>query len=350
MKGKIALIIFLLIILLCGLFALNYVRGLEEPFDAENNEEIILEVPMGSSTGDIAEILKTEGVIGDSTKFKLFSRFNDYDGNYQAGVYALSPSMTPKEICDIISSGKTAAFTFTIPEGYTVDEIIDTIAATGRADKTILKELIYNGDFSEYEFLNHVPNDANPMEGYLFPDTYLIPYGSSERDIICAMLDRFNDVFQNDILNMLGEYDLPWEGEDSLHGILTIASIIEKETIHKVDKPLVSSVIYNRLEDGMPLRMDTTVIYAMGEHKVDLTYDDIEIESPYNTYLYEGLPIGPICCPGIDSIEAAISPEETDYMYFVVSDKGDGSIKFSVNDWEFEEDKAAYYASREDDN
>lgn len=347
MKLKIAIIVILIILLAGGLFGLNYIRGLDSAFDQNNTERTIVDIPMGSSTSDIADILVENGIIGSANKFKLFSRMNNYDGRYVAGGYELSPSMTPKEICEKIVSGDVAAFRFTIPEGYTVEEIVDTIAATGHADKTKLLDVINNGDFSEYEFLNHVPDGAHPLEGYLYPETYIMPYGSTEEDIIKAMLDRFQTIWDEETAGI--EQEWAWEGPESIHGILTIASIIEKETIHLEDKPLVSSVIYNRLEDGMPLRMDTTVIYAMGEHKVDLTYDDIEIESPYNTYLHEGLPIGPICSPSLDSIKAALNPADTNYYYFVVSDKGDGSIKFSENDWEFEEDKAAYYASREDD-
>ena len=346
MKKRLTIIVILLFVILIGLGALkglSYFKGLDKAFIEGDSSEIIVDVPMGSSTTDIANILESNGIIADASKFKLFSKLNKYDGNYVAGVYLLSPGMTSTEICDIISSGEVATFKYTIPEGYIVDEIIDTIVATGHADRSRLENAIFNGNYPEYEFLRDVPSEAHPLEGYLFPETYIFHYGTTEEEIVRAMLDRFQEVYNNDFVsigNRLGY---------STHEILTVASIIEKETMHLGDKDKVASVIYNRLDIGMRLQMDTSVIYAMGENKLDLTYDDIEIDSPYNTYLVDGLPIGPICCPGMDAITAALHPANTDYYYFVVSDKGDGSIKFAETYWEFEQDKEAYYASREDD-
>ena len=346
MKKKIALIIILLVLLVLGFAGLkgrSYLKSLDLPFAEGSTETAIVDIPMGSSTYDIADILYSNKIIGDSNKFRMFSKLNKYDGNFVAGVYEVSPGMTATEICEKLISGDTATFKFTIPEGYTVDEIIDTIAQTGHADKRKLEDLIQNGNFSEYTFLNDVPYEAHPLEGYLFPETYIMDFGATEEDIIRAMLDRFASVYDEEFQRLANNLGY------STHEIMTVASIIEKETMHLGDKDKVASVIYNRLDIGMRLQMDTTVIYAMGENKLDLTYDDIAIESPYNTYLVDGLPAGPICCPGLDAINAALHPANTDYYFFVVSDKGDGSIKFAETDWEFEEDKAAYYASREDD-
>lgn len=343
MKARIIILILLLLIIGGGFFGFTYVKSLDKAYDPSIKETSIVEIPMGSGTGDIADILVDNGIIKDNFKFKLFSKLNKYDGNYVAGTYALSPSMTAKEICEMLTGGDVLNVRFTIPEGYTIWDIIETLSSNNIANKDILQEIIVKGDFKEeFPFLKDVPQGAEALEGYLFPDTYILPYGSTEEDMVRAMLTRFQDLYEEELKNLMANTDM------SLHEILTIASIIEKETMLLEDKPLVSSVIYNRLYDGMKLRMDTTVIYAMKENKVDLTYDDIEIESPYNTYLVDALPIGPICCPGLDSIRAALNPADTDYFYFVVSDKGDGSIKFSSDDEEFERDKEAYYASREE--
>ena len=344
MKKLIAIVIILILILL-GLFGVkSYMDGLDKPYNPEITDNVLIDIPMGSSTTDIGQILVDNGIIGNQKDFKLFSKINKYDGQYVAGIYSLNPSMTPTEICTTICEGKTASLSFTIPEGYTLDEITNTLVTTGLVNRETFVNLLENGNYSsEFEFLNGVPSGATPLEGYLFPDTYSIPYGANEDDIIRVMLQKFQDVYESEIKNNLAATGL------NLHELLTLASIVEEESMHLSDKAPVASVIYNRLDVGMRLQMDTTVIYAMDEKKIDLTYDDIEIDSPYNTYLVDGLPIGPICCPGLNSIEAALHPADTDYYYFVVSDKGDGSIKFSENDYEFEEDKAAYYASREDE-
>ncbi len=352
MKIKIAIIVILLLLVGAGFFGMSYINGLDEAYNPNSKEDVLIDIPMGSSTVDIGSILEQNGIIGSASKFKLFSKLNDYDEKYVAGVYLLSPRMTATEICDRIASGETATYRFTVPEGLQVKDIIDIIAKTGHADKTKLQELVNSGDFSDYEFIRNIPEGADNLEGYLFPDTYTIPYGYTEEEIIRAMLSRFEDVYNSEILPAFNQKrdELSYYGVNSVHDILSIAAIIEEETLFPDDKPIVSSVIYNRLEVGMKLQMDPTVLYALGYNKEDVLYSDLEIESPYNTYYVEGLPIGPICSPGLESILAALNPVESNYYYFVLSDKGDGSIKYSENDWEFYEDKEAYYASREDND
>ena len=351
MKKIIALIIILILLAGAGIMGLSYVKGLDKAFKPNSVEEVLIDIPMGSTTTDIGNILESNGIIGSASKFKLFSKLNKYDERYVAGIYQVSPGMTPTEICEKIVSGDTASFRFTVPEGLQVKEVIDIIAATGHADKAKLEFLINNGDFSDYEFIRYIPLGADNLEGYLFPDTYTIPYGYTEEEILKAMLNRFEDVYNTYILPtfLQKKEELEYYGIYSVHDIMSIAAIIEKETLFSDDKPIVSSVIYNRLDVGMKLQMDPTVLYALGINKEDVLYSDLEVESPYNTYYVDGLPIGPICSPGLESIEAALNPVESDYLYFVLSDKGDGSIKYSENDWEFYEDKEAYYASRNDD-
>ena len=341
---KVLILLGILIILCVGGFfvALRYLNGLDGPMEKGGLENKILNIPSGSSTLDIGEILEENEIIKDKTGFRIFSKLNGYDGKYIAGTYTLSAGMTTTEICQKISNGETTSTVFTIPEGYTLEEIVDTLVAEGYGTKEAFMDVIENGDFSKYDFIEEDPDLIYTLEGYLFPETYSLEYGASEKEIITAMLDQFDEVFDDAMRRRAENLGM------SVREVVTVAAIIEKESILDEDRPLVASVIYNRLDIGMRLGMDTTVLYLMDEHKVDLLYDDIEIESPYNTYLNEGLPPGPICCPGEASIEAALYPDVSDYYYFVVSDKGDGSISFSETEEQFEKDKAAYYAAKED--
>ena len=342
MKNTIRLIIIIIFLLLIGIFAFTFYNGLNKPVEKNSEEMISVEIPMGSSTSDIAEILYSNGLINSVTRFKALSKLNGYDGGYVAGSYSLSPGMTPKEICETIVAGDTVNMQFTIPEGYTYIDIRRTLLEKGYVNANTFDDCVLNGDYSEYDFLKNLIRDEYWLEGYLFPDTYIVHIGTSEEDVIKMMLDRFNEIYTDEFKARAKEL------KKSTKDIITIASIIEKESMLLEDKPLVSSVIYNRLEADMPLQMDTTVIYALQENKLDLTYDDIAIDSPYNTYLFTGLPKGPICCPGEDSIKAALYPADTDYYFFVVSAKGDGSIKFSETGEEFYKDTEEYYASREE--
>lgn len=346
MKNRILTRIIILVVLLLILAAGAFFFLVDRPFNPndENENGYMIEIPMGSSTGDIAEILEANGIIDSAFKYKLFSKINKYDGKYVAGNYSLSPKMTKKEICEILVSGKTNDTTFTIPEGYTIDDIIKSLSEQGYINA---QEFIYameTGDFSKYDFLNYTEDTKYKLEGYLFPATYTLPTegeNSVEYNIMTSMLDAFDNMLTDEYKARAEELGY------SIHQILTIASIIEKEAITDEDRALVASVIYNRLDTGMTLGMDTTILYVLEEHKVDITYGDMEVESPYNTYKYPGLPPGPICNPGESAIRAALYPAESNYYYFVLSDKLDGSVKFSETFEEFEVDVEKYYSARD---
>ena len=238
-----------------------------------------------------------------------------------------------QEIADIIVSGKVTTVNFTIPEGYTIYQTASAIAAKGLGDYDTLVSLIEAGDF-EYDFLKDAQNNKNKLEGYLFPNTYTVDEGMNEEQIIKVMLDQFEKQPYKVYAESGSSY--------SLNDIITVASIIERECKVDEERPLVASVIYNRLAKGMPLQMCSTVQYVLGKQKEVLTYADTRIESPYNTYTNTGLPPGPICSPGLAAIKAALNPADTDYLYFVLSEKLDGTSNFSSDYAQFEKDKAAY--------
>ncbi len=332
LKKKILIaVICVAVIIVAG--AVFYITGLGKALDSNDTQTVSVIISSGSSTGQIGQILEEEGIISSADKFKIWSRIKGYDSRYKAGTYTLSPSMDFQEIADIIVSGKVTTVNFTIPEGYTIYQTASAIAAKGLGDYDTLVSLIEAGDF-EYDFLKDAQNNKNKLEGYLFPNTYTVDEGMNEEQIIKVMLDQFEKQPYKVYAESGSSY--------SLNDIITVASIIERECKVDEERPLVASVIYNRLAKGMPLQMCSTVQYVLGKQKEVLTYADTRIESPYNTYTNTGLTPGPICSPGLAAIKAALNPADTDYLYFVLSEKLDGTSNFSSDYAQFEKDKAAY--------
>lgn len=320
---------------------LFYIGGLGKALDSENTQTVNVTIPSGSGTIQIGQQLEENSIISSADKFKLWSRIKGYDSQYKAGTYALSPSMDFQTIADIIVGGKVNTVNFTVPEGYTIYQTARVIADSGLGDYDTLVSLIEAADF-DYDFLDGAQNNKNKLEGYLFPNTYTIDEGMSEEQIIKVMLDEFEKQPLKAITDKKLSSQHNASSGRSINEIITIASIIERECKVDEERKLVASVIYNRLEKGMPLQMCSTVQYVLGKQKEVLTYADTRIESPYNTYTNAGLPPGPICSPGLAAVQAALHPEDTDYLYFVLSEKLDGTSNFSSDYAQFERDKAAY--------
>ena len=329
LKRWLILIPILLILSIGATIGLRYVFNLDlsKSVDVKDNHTKMVTIPEGSSTQDIADILVNEGIISDAFKFRLFSRLNDFDGKFLAGQYPLAPTMTTSEIAEMLCLGLTEQESFTIPEGYTINQIADTLYDQGLIDKEKFLDLTVNGDYSEYSFLEGAVEGEHHLEGYLFPETYTIPVGADEDMIIRMMLDQFNTVFSK-------YEERAKEMNMTVNEAITLASLVEKEAILDTDRALVSSVIHNRIKVGMPLQIDATIHYALeliGMNRQYLTYDDLEVDSPYNTYKIEALPPGPIASPGEACIKAALYPAETDYIYYVLVDDSDAAMAFSTN-------------------
>lgn len=334
----ICVVVGLIIVGIIGISVITSSMG--APVDKNSTDYISITIESGSGTEAIGQVLYDNGLIKSVTGFKIISRLKGYDGEFKAGVYSLSPSMSAPEIADIIIGGKIETNSFTIPEGYTIKQTAGTLADAGLVDYDSFLSLLQTGDF-DYEFLKEAQTGENHLEGYLFPNTYQIAKDATEENIVNVMLEQFNTVFKDEYYTRAKELGL------SINEVITIASIIERECLHDADRAKVASVIYNRLDDGMALQMCSTVQYVLGKQKETLLDSDTKIESPYNTYINPGLPPGPIASPGEASIKAALYPEDTDYLYFVVSAKMDGSHAFSSNYNQFLKDKDAYYAALE---
>lgn len=311
------------------------------PVDRTSEDIIVTSIPDGSSTVQIAAVLEQNSLIEKQGVFRILSKLYGYDGTYKAGTYGLSQSMSMKQMMQMISDGDTISHNFTVIEGQTIEKIAKNLDDAGIVSYDEFMHEAQYGDFSTYNFLAGNERSMYRLEGFLYPDTYSFEEGVEARTVITAMLDRFKEMVTADIAEQAKATGY------SLRDIVIIASIIEREAGIPDDMPLVSSVIYNRLDKGMALQMDSVISYILQEDKVNLTYADIAVESDYNPYKNTGLPPGPICSPGINAIKAAISPAETDYLYFVVSEKLDGSAAFSSDYNQFLKDKEAYYRAYE---
>ncbi|WDC83769.1 endolytic transglycosylase MltG [Caloramator sp. mosi_1] len=251
---------------------------------------------------------------------KYYFKFNNIKLN--VGPYEFNQTMSLKQIFNMINNGETDKniIMVTIPEGFTVKQIAEKLKSLDviKDSDSFLKEA-QEGNFN-YEFLVGIKDRPSRLEGYLFPDTYEIKKGMSNYEIINIMLKRFDDVYKKNIKGKIKNESM------TLDDVIRLASIVEREAKVKEERPIIAAVFYNRLQKDIKLESCATVQYALGRTKEKLTFDDLKINSPYNTYIYKGLPIGPICNPGLASIEAALNPADVDYLYFLVDEnKKDGS-------------------------
>ncbi|QDI93207.1 endolytic transglycosylase MltG [Salicibibacter halophilus] len=313
-----ALVILAIIGLVSGYF---YVRAAVSPMDEQDDSEVEVEIPGGSSMRDIGERLEGEDLISDSTFFHYYSRWQNASG-LQAGIYELNRSMDLDEILDTMQEGphrEAYAISYTVPEGLWLEDIAATISEASPHGIDEVVDVLDNEDYvegliEEHELLSEeMLDDAirYPLEGYLFPATYeFLDEEVSVEWMAESMLQQTFDVYEQ----VAGEAD--GEHADDLHEVLTLASIVEREAQTEEDRRLIAGVLFNRLDEGMPLEVDPTVAYAQGEHLYMTSLEDIEIDDPFNTYQNDGLPPGPIASPGEDSIRAVFEPEDTEYLFF----------------------------------
>lgn len=325
----------LMILVILVVLYRGYSKDAVKPVNINSNKYQSVEIPKGSSTGSIADILLKKKLIKSAFVFEMESRLNKYNGKYKAGDYLLSQNMTMYDIMEKLYKGDSDSnlIRFTIPEGYNLKQIADKLEKLGFINKEAFYHEIRSGNF-KYKFLKGIPKGDNRLEGFLYPDTYEVYKNATEHEIIDKMLQRFDNLFTEAYYKRAKEMGL------SVQQTITLASIIEREARAAQDRPVISSVFHNRLKINMPLQSCATVQYALGVVKPKLSVVDTQINSPYNTYKMKGLPPGPIASPRIESIQAALYPTNTNYIYFVA--KGDGTHAFSSNYAQFLKDKAKY--------
>jgi UPF0755 protein len=303
------------------------------PMDTDDALRISVTVPMGSGTEAIAGILEDAGLIRSKTLFRIRSRFDGRDGNYRAGVYMFSRDMSMRLImADLVSGVDALTKRFTVSEGLTVGQTAEVLAEAGIVGRDEFLAEAATGDFGSYRFLE----GADGLEGYLYPETYDVYSDVSAHGVADRMLSQFDKLFTEEYYGKAEAMGL------SVGEVVTIASLIERETRVPEERALVAGVIMNRLAKGMPLQIDAAVQFALGGNKDRLTYADLEVDSPYNTYKITGLPPGPICSPRIECIDAALNPADTDYIYYVLRPELDGRHNFTKSYDEFLRFKDAY--------
>jgi UPF0755 protein len=309
----------LLIAAALGAFVYHGYKRAHEPYKGFSEGEIFYTITPGASSGSIAEALQKMGVIEDSRLFLAVLWYRGTTQRLQAGEYRFSEPASTFEVIDRLEQGNVFYLSVTIPEGLTLAETATLLEEKGLGDAEELRKV-----FSSSELIASLDPEASSLEGYLFPETYQLPRQPAAEDIARALVSHFKNTFGTVRQKKAETREL------SPRELVTLASIVEKETGQADERPLIASVFWNRLRLGMPLQSDPTIIYALKQQKKydgNLRRADLEMESPFNTYLHRGLPPGPIASPGLGAIDAVLDPPETKFLYFV--SKNDGSHHFS---------------------
>lgn len=281
-------------------------------------------IEKGMGSAEIADLLEQNGIIRNSLFFKGYLKWTKEGSSFKAGTYTASPGDSYDELIARLNAGdvvKEETVVFTIPEGYTAKQIADKLAEAWNQDAAVFLEIMDSGaGLKEIDALD-IPQDKeirHRLEGYLFPETYELAKDSTPQEVIDALLGQFHKK-----LDTIPNWQQKLKDRGlSLHELLTVASLVEREVVVDSERPLVAGVIYNRLEKGQKLEIDATVQYLLDKQKERLLYKDLEVESPYNTYRNMGLPPGPISNPGLASIQAALEPEASDYYFYVTKKDG----------------------------
>ena len=319
MKKILLISLILLFLGLCSLliFILDLRHYANQSVSLET-KKMVVNIPSGQAFGVTADILFKAGIIKSPFKFRMIARLKGYDKQLKAGEYTLSASMPPIKILEKLVKGTVKLYKLTVPEGLNLYQIGEIVAKAGFAEQNAFVENATDPAFARASGIS-----AENFEGYLFPDTYHFPKNVGIKRIISTMVQRFWQVFRPEWKDRSQQLGF------SIHQVVTLASIIEKETGAPFERPLISSVFHNRLQKKMRLESDPTVIYGLKSFDGNLNRKHLETLTPYNTYRIKALPPGPIANPGQASLEAALYPADTKYIYFV--SKKDSTHQFSTN-------------------
>ena len=315
----VASLLALLVCLTAGAATYGYHQA-TQPFKGYPGDEVFFTVRPGQASASIAGELESQGITRDRRLFVAVLWFRGETNRLQAGEYRFATPLSTVEVIDRLVEGDIHYLSVTVPEGLTCTETAELLSQNGLGDAEALRAAFARG-----ELIASLDPEATDLEGYLFPETYQFPRNPAPEDVARAMVARFTSVFDDGRRAKAASLDM------DARRIVTLASIVEKETGLAEERPLIASVFWNRLERGMPLQSDPTIIYGLKQQDRfdgNLRREDLGLESPYNTYRFPGLPPGPIASPGQAAIDAVLSPPETNYLYFV--SKNDGSHHFST--------------------
>lgn len=305
-----------------GLLSLWLFLQVHEPFPPHSAaRSVTVQIPAGYSVRDIGGKLEGAGIVRSAQLFRWYVRLLSGSHSLQAGEYEFRLPIALPQVVEKIERGAVLYHRVTIPEGLDMMEIVEVLSRQGLGVKARFEAAV-----QDPSPISDLDPDARNLEGFLFPDTYLVTRSMSEQQIVAVMVQKFRSLWtarRRQDARRLGM---------NVHQVVTLASLIEKETHLASERPLVSAVFHNRLKEHLKLACDPTVIYAVRQVEAFdgvINRSDLRIDSPYNTYLYPGLPPGPIASPGVGSIDAALHPADADYLFFVA--KNDGSHYFSSN-------------------
>ncbi len=338
MVKKIVIIISLALVVtitVAGFSFYSFFKSSLKPLNSSNKKLVQVEVPIGSSSKEIGQILEKSKVIKSGLVFSYFVKMNNIS-DFQAGYYQMAPNMTLDEITENLQSGGTdepealADAKITIPEGYSIDQIAELFDEKTNVKKSEFLNLMKNDKFfnkmaGKYPELLTSAKQAKDvrfrLEGYLYPATYNYYKDSSLEELVEQMIVKTNQV-------MTPLYDTIERKKLTVQEVLTLASLVEKEGVSEEDRKKIAQVFFNRIKTDMPLQSDISVLYAMEEHKVHLSNKDTEIDSPYNLYINKGTGPGPFNSPSEESILSVMNPEANDYIYFL-ADISTGKVYYA---------------------
>lgn len=297
---------------------------LQPPGTDEKGKRVHLKIVDGMSTGEIAETLADKGVISSSLRFRIVSRLRGYDEKMKPGTYIFFEEMDDEEVFLKLLNGEKHLVNFTIPEGFGVKEIAERLYTLDVVDKEDFMKAAEN--FAPYSYMRKRKNVRYAAEGFLFPETYSIESDTPIEEILKLMAEEFDKRITPAMRERAQELGL------SLYDLTTLASLVEREVRYPEDRAIVAQVFLKRLKMNMPLQTDASLQYLLDEPKEDVTLEDTEIDSPYNTYKNAGLPPGPIANPGIESFKAVLYPADTDYLYFVADRQGHNHYSYTYDE------------------
>ena len=302
------------VIVIIGAIGFGIVMG--DSGSVELAEDATVEIQEGWGASVIADLLYEDGIIKYPLAFRLQSKLGGYDSQFQPGAITVHNGMSYNEILETLTTANRDTIKVVIPEGYEARQIAEALSEAGLPCANEFMNAL-DPTLYDYKFLENLPDRDIKLEGYLFPATYEIPETYTAQEVVNLMLKSFDNIFIQEY------YDRAAQMGMSVDEIVTMASIVERETNADSERSKVAGVFYNRKNSGMKFQSCATVQYVLGEHKPVLSIADTKIDSRYNTYVYPGLPIGPICNPGEECIKAALYPENTDAYYFCLSKNGE---------------------------
>lgn len=314
------LLAFFVIVLVCAAAAAWLLMGVNRPYKGYGGVEQFVEIPQGAGPAGIARRLTQAGVVRDTTSFRLAVWMTGEGRRLQAGEYRFDHAVSARQVVDKLARGEVYLRPITFPEGWTMRQMADFYAQKGFGTADAFLKAARNTSL-----ISSIDPAAEDLEGYLFPDTYTLPRNATADQLVARMVAGFEKALTPEVRQQAASRGL------GVRQLVTLASIVEKETGTASERPLVAAVYSNRLKIGMGLQCDPTVIYALeraGRYNGNLTRENLLFDSPYNTYRYAGLPPGPIANPGRSSLAAAADPADVPYLYFV--SRNDGTHAFAT--------------------